>query len=126
MVSQQEYELRRAIAMEQFARVPGADLPKQKFKRGSRVKVCQYMPPHMVHFPSDFEAIVYYTYGQKYGGNDYKQYSLVCLEGSSDRVTNCIAWYDEDQLTLLNDDIANGLKIIESVREEAEKCQLLK
>ena len=93
-----------------FALPPRENQPGQKFSRGARVKVCRIMPSYMSHFQSGFEAIVEYTYAQKYGGTDVKSYSLIMLKNNVP--VNAIAWYEENQLTLISNDIKDGLKII--------------
>ena len=105
-----DYKQRLADAKTMYARPVKANLPNQKFKRGQRVKVADEMPEYMSHFPKGFEAIVEYTYGQKYDGEDYDNYSLIVLEKG--KPINSIAWYYESQLTLLNKDCKVGLKII--------------
>ncbi len=74
---------------------------QQKFKRLTFVKVAGAMPIHMAHFPSGFIGIVDGTYSQKYGGKDIKSYSLYKVE--NDVIVNCISWYDESQLTELEE-----------------------
>ena len=105
-------ETRKAMAIALKAQPPKADLPGQKFKRGSKVHVCKDLGPMMRHFTNDFDAIVQYTYAQKFGGSDIENYALVVLDGAGEPI-NEEAWYWEDQLTLLSDDIEAGLKIIE-------------
>lgn len=90
---------------------PKKENSKQKFKRGSRVKVCKEMPPEMEHFDSDFEAIVEYTCDQKYNDGDIDSYSLIMLDENNNPIDS-VAWYEENQLTLINADIKTGLKII--------------
>ena len=93
------------------AEPPGEDLPKQKFPRRSRVKVTDTMPDHMKHFTCGFEGIVEYTYGQKFCDDCHDEYSLIVLENG--KPINTEAWYEEDQLTLVDGDTTKGLKIIE-------------
>jgi hypothetical protein len=76
----------------------GVDM-KQKYPAYSFVHVCKEMPPYMKHFHCDFDAIVGYTYSQKYGGKNIKSYSLYQI--ANGKVVNSIAWYDESQLTML-------------------------
>ena len=83
-----------------------------KFARGSKVAVCKEMPRYMSHFRSGFNAIVEYTYAQKYGGYDIDSYSLIVLN-DNDEPINSIAWYEENQLTLISDDVNKGKEIIE-------------
>jgi len=68
------------------------------------------MPSFMSHFESGFEAIVEYSYAQKFGGDDVKSYSLCQLKDG--RIVNKIAWYDEEQLTLLDKDTEKGFALL--------------
>lgn len=104
-----------AAIQELNERPPGADRPNQKFKRGSRVHVCENMPSYMRHFESDFDAIVDHTYAQQFGGSDIDSYNLIMLDDDGTPI-NSLAWYREDQLTLISDDIKAGLEIIELYR----------
>jgi len=101
-------------------RKPKKENSKQKFKRGAKIRVCKEMPPNMSHFDSDFEAIVEYTYNQKYGGGDIDSYSLIMLDENGDPI-NSIAWYEENQLTLIDNDIKTGLKIISNYENNLKK-----
>ncbi len=98
------------------AKAPGKSLPKQEFDRGTRVKVDKTLRKSMSHFESNFEGIVQYTHGQKFGGSDADSYSLIVLNEAGEPI-NSVAWYYENQLTLVSDDIEAGLKIIEIWRE---------
>ena len=53
----------------------------------------------MSHFDSGFDAIVDGTYSQEYGGTNIENYSLFKIENGV--IVNCISWYKESQLTLL-------------------------
>jgi len=105
------YKDRLADAKRLYAVAPKEDQPGQKFPRGSRVHVDDEMPTHMFHFPKGFEAIINWTYAQKYWGTDVDSYSLIMLDDDGSP-TNAIAWYHECQLTLLSDDLENGKEII--------------
>lgn len=85
---------------------------KQKFKRGSEVRICDTMPNCMQHFECKCDAIVEYTYDQEYGGGDIKSYSLLLLEENGEP-RDTTSWYNESQLTLIGDDTAKGLAILE-------------
>jgi hypothetical protein len=112
-----------AAAQALYDEPPGPDLPFQKFKRGFRVKVADEMPEGMKHFTKDFEGIVEYTYAQKYECPDeIDDYSLIQLDEEGNPV-NSIAWYLENQLTLVSDDVEAGLKIIEVWRELEKKIE---
>ena len=106
-----EYAQMKAMAQAMYVMPVGVDLPAQKYKRGWRVKVDDKMPPWMSHFESGFEGIVEYTHGQKYGGDDVDNYSLIVLDKDGKPV-NSIAWYNECQLSLISDDAGPGLEII--------------
>ena len=71
----------------------------QKFKKSTFVRVCENMPKHMSHFVCGVDAIVSSTYSQAFGGKDIKSYSLFLIKDG--RVYNRCSWYDEDQMTLL-------------------------
>lgn len=112
----QSYEDRLNMAKELTKQQHIENRPNQKFPRGARVKVSDNMPSYMSHFPKGFEAIVEYTYGQKFpqfDKNDIDNYCLIVLDENGKPV-NSIAWYHESQLTLINNNINEGLKIIES------------
>jgi hypothetical protein len=71
----------------------------QKFRKNTFVRVCDDMPEHMSHFTCGVDAIVSNTYSQANGGKDVKSYSLYLIKDG--RIYNPCAWYDEDQLALL-------------------------
>ena len=85
---------------------------KQKFPRGTMVKVDDEMPAIMAHFPCGFYGIVEYSYRQEYGFGPAKSYSLIVLD-KNNKPINSIAWYEEYQLLLVSDNIEAGLKLIE-------------
>ena len=92
--------------------------PGQKFPRGARVLIAKDLGPTMGHFSgAGHEAIVQYTYAQKFEGSNIDSYSLVLLDPETGEPYNSSAWYHEDQLTLLNDDVAAGEKIIEAYED---------
>ena len=75
----------------------------QKFFKGDLVQVGE-MPISMSHFTGNCQAIVLYTYAEQYGrsgSNPHKDYSLFILK-RGDRGE--VAWYHEDQLTLIESD----------------------
>ncbi len=94
--------------------------PDQKFKRGCKVRIDKEMPGHMSHFTSDCDAIVEYTYAQKFpefDPNDVENYSLILLNQDGVPIGSS-AWYHEHQLTLINDSVGDGFKIIETFEME--------
>lgn len=94
---------------------------KQKFLRGMRVHVAKNMPPSMRHFESNFEGIVIGSYGDMYhaqliggaGDQNYQNYSIAVLDKHKNKIVNSISWYWEDQLTLLNADIFEGILLLQ-------------
>lgn len=109
------YEERLAMAKMINSMPVKPHIEGQKFRRGWRVKVAKEMPPWMAHFESDFEAIVEYSYAQKFWGNDIKNYSLIMLKDG--KTVGSIAWYPESTLTLISEDEEAGLKIIEEYEQ---------
>ena len=109
-----ERDRRKAIAKMVNMQPVKADLPMQKFKRGSKVHIGK-MPPGMLYFNGDFDAIVKGTPAQLFGdGSDnVEKYAVLELDDDG-KAINAVSWYDEDQLTLLSNDLNAGLKIIES------------
>lgn len=70
----------------------------QKFFKGDLVRIGE-MPQSMRHFPGNCEAVVLYTYKEKYGGGkreaqEYGVHILLPHEGET-------AWYHEEQLTFI-------------------------
>ena len=86
---------------------------KQKFLKGFEVKVDDEMPDIMSHFEKGFNGIVDHTYSEAYGGKDIKSYCLLVLDENRKPI-NKISWYNESQLTLVSDDMMNGMEIIEN------------
>lgn len=63
---------------------------ENKFPHGTKVFI-EKCPNSMNHFPQLCEAIVEYTYSEKFGGRDYKSYCL-SIDGEEH------AWYPEEVL----------------------------
>ncbi len=72
---------------------------KQKFRKLSFVHVGNNMPSEMSHFDKDFDAIVDGTFSQIHGGRDIDSYAVFKIKDG--KIINWIAWYKEDQLSLL-------------------------
>lgn len=68
----------------------------RKFQKGDWVRIAKNLGPAMQHFTSDTEAVVQYSYTDKFGGDELDDnYSLyVKGEGS-------VSWYYGHQLTLI-------------------------
>jgi len=84
----------------------------QKFKRGSIVRIKDGLPSSMSHFTSGVDAIVQYSYKQKFHQGSNDRYSLIFIDDNGKPI-GCTSWYDEDLLTIIDDDIKKGLDAIE-------------
>jgi len=74
----------------------------------------------MHHFDNDFDGIVDSTYSQAYGGRDIDNYSIYKIEDG--KIVDRIAWYKEDQLTLLEtQDTALAEKMVEDYNFKFEE-----
>ena len=76
----------------------------QKFQQGDYVRVAKDLGSSMSHFTSDTDAIVEYSYKDKYGGSDDESYSLFLKDRGS------CAWYYGSQLSLIEKDRKDLLK----------------
>jgi hypothetical protein len=72
----------------------------QKFFNGDHVFIGD-MPSYMSHFENNCEAIVMYTYAEKYGSgkNNSKEYCVYLLPNRGE-----VSWYKESQLKLFGTD----------------------
>ena len=87
---------------------------KQKFNKGDRIMIAKFLGSYMSHFANDCEAIVEYTYSEKFGGDNIDSYSLhIKGKGSS-------AWYEEHQLTLIEKDRPDLLALWEKQEQDEE------
>lgn len=89
----------------------------QKYKNGDLVRVAKDLGPLMSHFTSDCDAIVIHSYADKYGGDNINSY-CIHIKGEG----QC-AWYEEDQLTLIESD---RLDILCKWEQESEEESILK
>ena len=97
-----DYKTRLAIAQGAYStgqkRAKNNPAPTgQKFAPGQRVHITDDLPRYMSHFRSGVNATVKYTYAHAYGGDDVKSYCLD-LDGHGE-----CSWYEEDQLTPIDD-----------------------
>ena len=75
----------------------------QKFFLGDLVRIADDLGVGMSHFPKGRDAIVLYSYSEQHGralGSD-KMFGLYVLSGSGKGEN---AWYDDNQLTLIEED----------------------
>lgn len=107
---------------------------KQKFARGSRVRILNAderrtiriigstetieMPSHRDHFHGD-EGIVAGSYRQQFGGgrDGEDQYTLVVLN-SEGKPVNRVSWFDEHNLELISDDRLQGHDLVDAFSED--------
>jgi hypothetical protein len=68
----------------------------QKFKKGDLVQVASDLGSWMEHFRSGCQAIILYSYAEKYGSGNVHDYCLLFESGGSS------AWYCEHQLTYID------------------------
>lgn len=91
--------------------------PKQKFKRGSRVRFDRYKGS-VEDIGVGTEAIVVGTYPQLCGNHgDWSKYQLVILDAAGEP-SNRLAWVNEADLSLLSADYMAGHDLID---RDAEK-----
>lgn len=74
----------------------------QKFFQGDLVRITKDMPQSMAHFPCDQEAIVLYSYSERYDRGSSRNDTQLGLYLLKDKA-EC-AWYDDDQLELIEAD----------------------
>lgn len=84
----------------------------QKFKHGDFVRVAKDLGQFMSHFTSDVDAIVMYSYNDKFGGGNTTSYCIYIKDGGE------VSWYYEDQLTLIESGCIGMLK---EWKDEAEQ-----
>jgi len=89
---------------------------KQKFFRGQTVYVGD-MPQYMSRFKNNFIGIIGGSYRDQYGGDDTKNFTIHYLSEHRHGLNNS-SWYEEDQLTLLDDDSRLGEWIIQTYADE--------
>ena len=70
---------------------------KQKFKKGTIVRIADDLGESMSHFDKGCLAVVAGTYSQQYGGTNVNSYTLYIIDKRS-IVCRC-SWYEEHQLT---------------------------
>ena len=85
---------------------------KQKYKNGDLVRIADDLGPTMRHFRSSADAIILYSYNDKFGCGDTDNYALHIKDSGFH------AWYKEHQLTLIE---KNRLDLLDEwEREEKE------
>ena len=89
----------------------------QKFKKGSLVRIAKDLGDSMSHFTADRDAVVLYSYAEECGGENTDSYGLH-IEGNGHS-----AWYEEHQLTLIEEDGFYKLKQWEDADAEEEKIK---
>jgi len=87
------------------------DREMQKYNKGDHVQVTKDLGQSMSHFQSDCEAIVMYTYSEKYGGDDIDSY-CIHIKGRGQ-----VSWYHEHQLELIE---AGRIDLLEQWEKESQ------
>ena len=84
-------------------------MQKQKYKRGNvvRIKIGEH---------SGERAVVQYSYGEKYGGNNPSSYSLILLRAGSS-----IAWFEEEALSFAEEGGEHLFRLARRKRERIKK-----
>jgi hypothetical protein len=94
----------------------------QKFKKGDLVHVSKNLGPMMSHFENDVDAIVMYSYCEKYGGGEEGEHEYcIYIKGHGET-----SWYYEKQLKLIEHNRIDLLKEwkVEEMVEEKQKSNL--
>lgn len=87
----------------------------QKFQKDDLVRIDKDLGSSMSHFTNDCDAIVIYTYAERYWGDDIDNYCLH-LKGRGQ-----VSWYCEHQLTLIEEGKLDLLETWErEMKEEAD------
>jgi len=87
----------------------------QKFNKGDHVRVAKDLGESMSHFENDCEAIVMYTYAERYWGDNHKSYCIY-IKGRGQ-----VSWYYEHQLELIETGRLDLLEAWENeVKQEAD------
>ena len=87
-----------------------------KYKKGDHVQVAKDLGRCMSHFQSDCEAIVIYSYADRYGGSNTGSYSIH-IKGSGK-----VSWYEEHQLEMIQADRLDLLDLWE--KEAAQEVEM--
>lgn len=96
---------------------------KQKFFRGHRVKIADKLPESMDHFEAGCEAIVDHSGSERdRGGGNIEIYGLLLLT----KHPHYVAWYEEDQLTLIDSDRDVGEEILQRFTQRRIKRKTMK
>lgn len=74
---------------------------KQKYTKGSIVRIANDLGPCMYLFTKDTFAIVEGTYASLYGGHDVDSYALIVKNKNG--IWSEISWYYENQINLVDD-----------------------
>ena len=110
-MNREEYEI---MAKMMYKIPPKSETPEgQKFHIGEIVKIVKpksWFSASSYNFNKDLLYEIEYSYAQKYGGYNTRQYSLKHLFEN-----NSSSWYDEDELELV--------KGIEEIKEENDRSE---
>jgi len=90
---------------------------KQRYNTGDHIMIAKNLGEGMSHFTNDAEAIVKYTYSQKFGGDNIDSYCLFIKDHGE------TSWYHEHQLTLIEENRSDLLEIWEKEKEDEIKLK---
>jgi hypothetical protein len=88
---------------------------RQKFLPFQRVRITDKMPKSMSHFDHDMDAIICGTYASQHGAyseRNFREYSLYLI-GKNGKIFNRVSWYEEDQLTLIDNKTEENHRLVE-------------
>lgn len=89
---------------------------EQKFKRGNLVHIAKDLGSMMSHFDNDKDAIIVGSYADQFGGSNTKSYTVMFTDTGGES-----SWYEEHQLTLIDEGGEHLFKEAKKNRERISK-----
>lgn len=90
----------------------------QKFLPGEFVNIKKVLNASMSHFEAGIPAMIEYTHAHAFHGDDIDSYSLL-IRSNVEKKWKSVAWYDEGQLTKIEDK-----NTIEKYKKEIENGRI--
>lgn len=90
----------------------------QKFLRGQLVYVTDEMPPYMRHFKSDMLAIIDHSYSDAHSSGSVDECYSILYFSEDYKILTTSAWYETEQLTLIDGDRDFGEMLIQQSKSE--------
>lgn len=69
---------------------------EREYRHGDLVRIADDLGPHKIHFEKGCEAIIDYSYAERYGGDDRDSYAVIFPETG-----NRVSWYQGGELTFI-------------------------